>query len=163
MKREKLALAWAVSAALVFAGLALAGAAWGSGRDFSGSYQVSDVSVSGDTASLTLSLRLFNHSTADVSNATVVLRDLIIPSRNFGTFPNVNIPAGQTVQLSGTFQVPQREYQSWQQGRKPFLMIEYADASGNKVRRPIEVAPGHVRPGIPPEAEPETRPEARVN
>src|SRR6267378_2767367 len=90
MKREKFAVAWAVSAALVFAGLALlAGTAWGNGRDFSGSYQVSDVSVSGDTASLTLSLCLFNHTTADASNATVVLRDLIIPSRNHGTISNV--------------------------------------------------------------------------
>ena len=148
MKREKFAVAWAARAALVLAGLALAGTAWGNGREFSGFYKVSDVSVSGETANLTLTLRLFNHGTADVSNATVVLRDWVIPSRNFGTFPNVNVPAGQTVQLSGTFQVPQREYQSWQQGRRPFLMIEYADATGNKVRRPIEVAPGHVRPEV---------------
>ena len=148
MKREKFAVAWAVRAALVLAGLALAGTAWGNGREFSGFYRVSDVSVSGDTASLTLTLRLINHSSADVSNATVALRDSIIPSRNFGTFPNVSVPAGQTVQLSGTFQVPQREYESWQQGRRPFLMIEYADATGNKVRRPIEVAPGPVRPEV---------------
>src|SRR5207247_6327215 len=102
MKREKSAVAWAVPI-LVLAGLALAGMARANGRDFSGSYQVSDVSVSGDTASLTLTLRLFNHSTADISNATVVLRDLIIPSRNHGTFPNVSVPAGHALQLSGTF------------------------------------------------------------
>jgi len=160
MKRKKLGVAWTVRATLVLAGLALAGTAWGNGRDFSGSYQVSDVSVSGDTASLTLTLRLFNHSSADISNATVVLRDMIIPSRNYGTFSNVSVPAGQAVQLSGTFQVPQREYQSWQQGRQPLLMIEFADAAGNKVRRPIEVAPGHVRPGTRPDAKPDTRPEA---
>jgi len=148
MKRKKLGVAWTVSATLVLAGLAWTGLARADGRNFSGFYQVSDVSVSGETASLTLTLRLFNHGTADVSNATVVLRDWIIPSRNFGTFPNVNVPAGQTVQLSGTFQVPQREYQSWQQGRRPFLIMEYADATGNKVRRPIEVAPGHVRPEV---------------
>ena len=154
MKRKKFAVAWVVRAVLVLAGLALAGTAQGNGRDFSGSYQVSGVSVSGDTASLTLTVRLFNHSGVDVSNATVVLRDWIIPSRNFGTFPSVGVPAGRSVQLSGTFQIPQREYQSWQQGRPPFLMIEYADVAGNKVRRPIEVVPDHVRP----EARPETGP-----
>jgi len=163
MKREKFAVAWAVSAALVFAGLALAGTAWGNGRDFSGSYQVSGVTVSGDTASLTLTLRLFNHSTADISNATVVLRDMIIPSRNHGRISNVSVPAGQAVQLSGTFQVPQREYQSWQRGKQPFLMIEYVDAAGNKVRRPIEIVPGHVRPDTRPGAQPETlSPQAQV-
>ena len=154
MKREKFGVVWTMRAALVLVGLALAATAWGDGREFSGFYRVSDVSVSGDTASLTLTRRLFNHSTADVSNATVMLRDWIIPSRNFGTFPSVGVPAGRSVQLSGTFQIPQREYQSWQQGRPPFLMIEYADVAGNKVRRPIEVVPDHVRP----EARPETGP-----
>ena len=148
MKRKKLGVAWTVSATLVLAGLAWTGLARADGRNFSGFYQVSDVSVSGETASLTLTLRLINHSSADVSNATVALRDSIIPSRNFGTFPNVSVPAGQTVQLSGTFQVPQREYESWQQGRRPFLMFEYADISGNKVRRPIEVSSGHIRPEV---------------
>ena len=163
MNREKLGVAWAVRAALFFAGLALAGTAWGNGRDFSAFYRVSDVSLSGETASLTLTLRLFNHTTADVSNATVVLRDMLIPTRNFGTFPNVNVPAGQTVHLTGTFQVPQREYQGWQQGRRPFLMIEYADATGNNVRRPIEIAPGSVGHGVRPEAQPETlSPRAQV-
>ena len=146
MKREKLGVPWAVSAALVLTGLALAGTAWGNGREFSGLYRVSDVSVSGETASLTLTLRLFNHGTADVSNATVSLREWVLPSRNYGSFPNVNIPTGKTVELSGTFQVPQREYQSWQQGRQPFLMIEYADPAGSKLRRPVEVARGPVRP-----------------
>ena len=62
MKREKFGVVWTMRAALVLVGLALAGTAWGDGREFSGFYRVSDVSVSGDTASLTLTLRLFNHS-----------------------------------------------------------------------------------------------------
>jgi hypothetical protein len=162
MRHKEFGVACTVSAALVLAGLVgvglvLAGTAWGNGREFSSSYRVSDVSVSGDTATLTMTLQLFNHSTADVSNATLVLRDGIIPSRNYGTISNVNVPAGHAVQLSATFQVPQREYQSWQQGRQPFLMIEYADAAGNKVRRPIEIAPGHVRPNMRPEARPDGR------
>jgi len=146
MKREKSRVAWTVNAALVLAALALAGVAWGNGREFSGFYQVSDVNVSGETASLTFTVRLFNHSGADVTNATVVLRDAVIPSRNYGTFSSVSVAAGHAVQLSATFQVPQREYQSWQQGQRPFLMIEYADAAGNKLRRPVEVVRGPVRP-----------------
>jgi hypothetical protein len=152
---------WIVSAALVVAGLACGGLARGNGREFSGFYRISDASVSGETVSLTLTLRLSNHSGADVSNATVLLRDWILPSRNYGTFASVNVAAGRTVQLSGTFQVPQHEYQSWQQGRHPFLMIEYADAAGNKVRRPIEIARGPVRPEARPEPRPEAKPQAR--
>lgn len=161
MKRKKLGVAWTVWATVVLLGLAWVGLAQANGREFSGFYRVSDVSVSGDTASLTLTLRLFNHSGADVSNAAVVLHDVFIPTRNYGTISNVNVPAEHVVQFSGTFQVPQREYQSWQQGRRPFLMIEYTDAAGNKVRRPIEVAPDRVRPNMPPGTRPEIRPEAR--
>jgi len=160
MSHKKLGVAGIVSAALVFAALTWTGLARANGRDFSGSCRVSDVSVSGEAASLTLTLRLFNHSSADVSNATVVLRDVMIPTRNYGTISNVNVPAGRAVQFSGTFQVPQREYQSWQQGRQPLLMIEYTDAVGNKVRRPIEIVPGHVRPNMPPGGKPEMRSEA---
>jgi hypothetical protein len=160
MMRKKSAVAW-TAPALVLAGLALAGMARANSRDFTCSYRVSDVNVSGDTASLTLTLRLINHSTVDISNATVVLRDSIIPSRNFGMIPNVNVPAGQAAQLSGTFQVPQREYQIWQQGKQPILMIEYADAAGNMVRRLIEIERTPVRPSVRPEARPENRPEAK--
>jgi|SRR6267378_218899 len=149
MNRKKFRNSRALQAALIWAGLVWAGLAWANGRDFSGFYRTSDVSVSGETASLTLTVRLFNHSSMDVANATVVLRDWIIPSRNYASFPNVNIPAGKTVQLSGTFQVPQREYQSWQQGRQPTVIIEYMDISGNKVRRLIELARGLVRPEVP--------------
>jgi hypothetical protein len=152
---------WIVGVALVFAGLACGGLARGNGREFSGFYRISDASVSGETVSLTLTLRLFNHSGADVSNATVMLRDRIIPSQNYGTFASVKVPAGRAVQLSGTFQISQHEYQSWQQGRQPFLMIEYADAAGNKVRRPIEIARSPIRPEAKPEPRPEARPEVR--
>ncbi|PYU21650.1 MAG: hypothetical protein DMG30_17135 [Acidobacteria bacterium] len=146
MNRKNLRSGWAFNATLVLAALAWAGLAWaGNGRGFSGFYRCSDVNVSGETASLTLTLRLFNHSDTTAANATVLLRDWIVPSRNYGSFPNLNIPRGQAVQVSGNFQIPQREYQSWQQGRPPSLIIEYVDASGNKVRRPIEISTGPVR------------------
>src|SRR5207249_7198308 len=98
MKREKFGVVWTMRAALVLVGLALAGTAWGDGREFSGFYRVSDVSVSGDTASLTLTLRLFNHSTADVLNETVMLCDWVITSRNLGTFPSGGVSVGRSVQ-----------------------------------------------------------------
>jgi predicted RecA/RadA family phage recombinase len=147
---QNLRSGWAFSATLALAGLAWAGLAWAqNGAGFSGFYHYSDVSVSGDTASPTLTLRLVNHSGIRVSNATVLVRDPVIRGLNYGSFANVNIPAGQTVLLSGIFQIPQREYQNWRLGRTPSLIIDYTDAAGNHVRRPIEIARDPVRQKAP--------------
>jgi hypothetical protein len=146
MNRKNVLGAWAFGAALILAGLASAGLAWEeNGREFSASYRYSEVSVSGDTATLTLAFRLFNHSGVDVSNATVLLHDWVIHDQRYGSFSGVNVSAGQTVQLSGRFQIPQREYQNWQRGRPPGLTILYADATGSTVRRPLDVSRRPVR------------------
>src|SRR5438309_12019200 len=108
-----------LQAALILAGLVWAGLAWANGRDFSGFYRTSDVSVSGETASLTFTVQIFNRSGADVSNVTVLLSDWIIPGRNYGSFQNVDVADGRDVRLSSTFQILQREYAGWQQGRPP--------------------------------------------
>ena len=150
MKPQNLRSGWAFSAALALAGLAWAGLASAqNGAGFSGFLRYSDVGVSGDTASPTLRLRLVNHSGMHVSNATVLVRDPVIRGLNYGSFPNVNIPAGQTVLLSGIFQIPRREYQNWRLGRTPSLTIEYTDAAGNPVRRPIDTARDPVRRKVP--------------
>src|SRR5216117_4384562 len=132
MNRKNFRNSRALNVALIWAGLVWAGLAWANGRDFSGFYRTSDVSVSGDTTSLTLTVQIFNRSGADVSNATVLLSDWIIPSRNYGSFQNVDVADGRDVRLSGTFQIPQREYAGWQRSEEhtselqsPFL-ISYA-------------------------------------
>ena len=141
---------WAMIVALVLGGSALAGLAWAeNGAGFLGFYHYSEASASGDTASPTLTLRLVNHSGMDLSNATVQVRDPVIRGLNYGSFPNVNIPAGQTVLLSGAFQIPQREYQNWRLGRTPSLTIEYTDGAGKQVRRPIQIARDPVRRKVP--------------
>ena len=140
----------AFSAALILVGLAWTGLAWAeNAAGFSGFYHFSAVSESGDTASPTLRLRLVNHSGMDVSNATVQVRDPVIRGLNYGSFPNVNIPAGGTVSLSDIVEIPQREYQNWRLGRTPALTIEYTDAAGKQVRRPIQIAPDPVRRKAP--------------
>ena len=144
MNRKNFRNSRALNVALIWAGLVWAGLAWANGRDFSGFYRTSDVSVSGETASLTLTVQIFNRSGADVSNATVLLSDWIIPGRNYGSFQNVDVADGHDVRLSGTFQIPQREYAGWQQGRPPNLIIQYADAAGNKMRRLIAIVRGPV-------------------
>jgi hypothetical protein len=146
MNRKNALGAWAFGAALIVAGLGSAGLAEEeNGREFSGSYRYSEVSVSGDAATLTLAFRLVNHSGVDVSNATVLLHDWVIHDQHYGSFSAVTLSAGQTVQLSGRFRIPQREYQNWQQGRPPGLTILYADARGNTVRRPIAMSRRPVR------------------
>src|SRR2546429_150215 len=117
MNRKNFRNSQALNVALILAGLVWTGLAWANGRDFSGFYRTSDVSVSGDTTSLTLTVQIFNRSGADVSNATVLLSDWIIPIRNYGSFQNVDVADGHDVRLSGTFQIRSEEHTSELQSR----------------------------------------------
>ncbi len=96
MNRKNFRNSRALNVALILAGLVWTGLAWANGRDFSGFYRTSDVSVSGETASLTLTVQIFNRSGADVSNATVLLSDWIIPGRNYGSFRMSTLLTGVT-------------------------------------------------------------------
>src|SRR5436305_8020329 len=49
------------------------------GRDFAGSYQLTDLVDQGDTIVATFTTRVFNYSDADVSDATVVLDSRLVP------------------------------------------------------------------------------------
>ena len=147
---QNLRSGWAIIVALVLGGSAWAGLALAeNGVGISGFYHYSDVSISGDTASPTLTIRLVNHGGMHVSNATILVRDPVIRGLNYGSFPNVNIPAGKTVSISGIFQIPQHEYESWRRGRTPSLTIEYTDASGKHMRRPVVIARDPVRRKVP--------------
>src|SRR5206468_12477615 len=108
MNRKNFRNSRALNVALIWAGLVWAGLAWANGRDFSGFYRTSDVSVSGDTTSLTLTVQIFNRSGADVSNATVLLSGWIIPGRNYGSFKTAEVADGEAASCGGTVQIPRQ-------------------------------------------------------
>lgn len=113
----------------------------GDGRDFAGLYAVTSVTDLGEQVRLTLNLRVHNDSGADVIDATVSLEHPLLQTV-YGSSSGVSIAAGESARFSGTFILPRHEYDYWEKGGVPHLLIGYPDANGNPVQRTIEVAPG---------------------
>jgi hypothetical protein len=111
------------------------------GRDFAGIYDVRDVIDLGAQVGLTMTLEVVNYSGADVTDAIIALEDPGDPNTPYGFFPAVSILYRDHVRVSGSFTVPSSEYDSWQESGLPSLSIEFYDADGNAVERPIEIAP----------------------
>ena len=116
------------------------------GRDFAGFYEVSNVTDLGDTVRLTLAVRIFNYSDADVTNATVTLQDSLQADTDYGSYPGpTSIANCESARFSTDFTVPRAEYERWQNGGTPPLRIQYSDSVGSAVQRMIELAAGPAR------------------
>ena len=121
--------------------LALSTASAKDGRDFAGFYEVSEVVEFVEEFQVTLTVRVFNYSGAEVNNATVMLGDSFLHGEPYGSFITPGyFQARESVRLSDRFTIPRREYEGWQEGRTPRLTIDYMDANGNTIHRPIELA-----------------------
>ncbi len=110
------------------------------GRDFAGFYEVINPTDLGNgTFRVTLTVRLFNYSDADVNNATVTLSGNVDPEANYGSFSGVSIADRDSTTLRADFTVPKEEYDFWQNGGCPALWIAFADSDGNNVRKKVEL------------------------
>ena len=109
------------------------------GRDFSGFYTISNVVDQGNQALITLHVELFNHSDADVQQATVALREG--GGGQLGTFHVLKTWRNHgEVRLSQQFVVPKRELQNWQRGGQPALMVVTHDANGQRYDRFVQMS-----------------------
>jgi len=113
------------------------------GRDFAGFYEISNVTDLGGTVRVTLTVRVFNYSDADVTSATVTLQDSLQADTDYGSYPvPISIANRESARLSTDFTIPRTEYDRWQNGGTPPLRIQYSDSVGNTVQRMIELAAG---------------------
>jgi len=85
---------------------------------------------------VTLSFRLTNSTSDNVRGATVKLVSPIAIQPTYATFSEVNVAAGESIVLTQSVTVPQREFARWQQG-SPALRLEYYNAEGQKVGKLI--------------------------
>lgn len=108
------------------------------GRDFAGLYDVTDVVEVGDQMSLTLTVRVFNFSGADVAGARVLVERWPWPGDPHGEFPPMDIAYRRHAQITGSFLVPKQEYDAWPDGAPP-LMVEFVDGEGRTMRRSVEL------------------------
>jgi hypothetical protein len=113
------------------------------GRDFAGVYGFTDVKEQGDTVQLTLHLRLFNNSEADIKGAVIVLMEGPTGLSLRGNFPTVKVwRRNKDVKLSQQFTVPMREYQDWlRPPAQPNVVIIYQDAHGQTWQKGAQMRP----------------------
>ena len=110
------------------------------GRDFAGFYSLSNVSELGTTVQFTLTLRLTNYSSGDAQQAVVTLYETGAGATPHGAFqPIVLFRKRQQVRLSQQFTVPKYEYQRWEHGLNPTLMVAFVDPNGKNMRRGVQL------------------------
>jgi hypothetical protein len=106
------------------------------GRDFNGSYNVSNIVEQGDQLILTFQVDLFNHSDADLKHAVVTLRSFRPTPSPLAQFQAVPLWRNHgEVKLSQQVVIPRIEYERWQKGAQPALFVVYHDASGQRWER----------------------------
>ena len=100
-------------------------------RDFAATYHFSNVSESGDSVHLTITLTLHNYKSSSVNGGGVVLFDSAANRSALGAFNVISkLPAYGKVTLSGTFSVPRAEYTGWVSGKDPVLNFLLRGPSG---------------------------------
>ena len=105
------------------------------GRDFAGSYNVSNVVEQGDQMVFTLQVHLFNYSDADLKQAVVTLR-ASHPGAPLAEFHPVKLWRNRTeVKLAQQVVVPRHEFELWHKGTQPALFVVYHDANGQRWER----------------------------
>lgn len=135
------AFAAGVSLAILLLGTTTATAK--DGRDFAGVYGFTDVQEHGDMVSLTLHLRLFNNSEADIKGAIVTLMEGPTGVGLRGAFPTVKVwRKNQDVKLSQQFTIPKREYEDWlRPPAQPNVVVIYQDANGQTWEKGAQMRP----------------------
>ncbi len=141
MQSVRLSRAWLVSALLVVVSLAAFAATPFRGRQFTGFYSVTGVKPQGDLVQLTIHVKLFNHTDADVKGVIVTLLDSTPSMMLRGNFPPVQVwKTHQFITMSQQFTVTKRELDEWNHpGTQPNLVIMYQDSNGKSWQKQAEL------------------------
>jgi hypothetical protein len=111
------------------------------GRDFAGSYEITNLTDWGEDLSLTLTLRIFNYSGADVTDVQLTLNDPLLFDQVYADLGVIDVVYRDQVLVTNQVTVPAEEYERWREGRPPQVSVEYLTADGDPAWRPVELMP----------------------
>lgn len=121
------------------------------GRDFMAYYNIQNVSEAGKNVHLTLQLKIFNYSGADIHQGAVALYNSEAMAAPLGGFSAVKLfRAHHDVDLVQQFTIPKREFERWQRGDNPTVFFLYKNAKGQVLKSHIDL----VRRPLPPPIQP---------
>ena len=135
--------AWVICTVLAALSLATVAALANShGREFSGYFDVSGVQEQGELVQVTLHLKLFNHSDADVNGVIVTLVDSSPAMTLRGNFAPVKVWKSQKfIEMSQEFSVTKREFSEWMTApAQPNLVILYQDSKGKSWQKGAQIS-----------------------
>lgn len=135
-----------MAVAALILGFALA--AWAKqGRDFMAYYNIQKVSEAGKNVHLTLQLKIFNYSGADIHHGAVALYNSDPVAAPLGGFNAIKLfRAHHDLDIAQQFTISRREFDRWQHGGAPALFFLQKDVKGKVTRTHIEL----VRRPMPP-------------
>ncbi len=117
------------------------------GRDFMAYYNVQNMSEAGNTVHLTLQLKIFNYSGADIHQGAVALYNSEPTPAPLGGFHAIKLfRAHHDADLVQQFTVPKREFDRWLRGENPALFFLYKDARGKVLKSHVDL----IRRPLPP-------------
>lgn len=143
MQSQRPSRAWAVCTLLTALILAtVAATANGSGREFSGYFDMSGVQEQGDLVQVTLHLKLYNHGDADAKSVIVTLVDSSPTMTLRGNFQPVKVwKSKQFIEMSQEFSVSKREFREWNAPpAQPNLVILFQDSNGKSWQKGAQIS-----------------------
>ena len=99
----------------------------------SGSYEVLAKADTGDKTTVRLQVHLTNQGSASLSIQRIALRDFSHHTRDQVRACALTIPAGSTAHSNQQFTVPRIEYEAWQRGNMPTVVLELMTPSGRRM------------------------------
>jgi hypothetical protein len=115
------------------------------GRNFAGSYQIQAVRVDGPLVTFHLYLKLVNYSGSDITDANVTITARGLPPGSpdpdfSGEVDHVTVKYRKLITLGGDFTIPESEYQQWQKGATPNVVVTYLNADGDQIQNTVELS-----------------------
>ena len=103
-----------------------------------GLYEVKEPTDLGPEVRVTLLVRLIHASDMDLAEAEFSLRDPLRRT-SYGSFAILPVRSRGWVELRGEFTVPRREFERWQVGARPYVVVEFPGPGGNRVLQPVRL------------------------
>ena len=111
-----------------------------SGPQITGGYQVLDKGDQAGQTRIRLQLRLANHGPREVHIQRLTLWDLRHPEKGGTQACSISIPAGRSSQSTQQFMIARHDYELWQRGTEPRLVLELQSPNGRKTTQAVRLS-----------------------
>lgn len=105
----------------------------------SGSYQIVEKTDLGAQVKVVVRLHLTNHGQNPLSLKGVLLSDFAYPHTGGPRMSPVTLRAGSSQDVSQEFVIPRAEYEQWQKGLHPRVVLELQTTTGGKITQAVRL------------------------